>query len=114
MVGPFPNDDNGDVLRRMEENGDDLTRPRDIEFTVVFLTQEFADAFADHFRRLGHRVSVEETNSVPELPWDVVVVKHMVPSHNEISEFEDTLSTFASPLGGRNDGWGCFAQPIRL
>jgi hypothetical protein len=113
MVSPFPNDDNGRVLLRMRENGDDLTKPRDVDFTVVFPGQSSADAFADHFRRSGYRVSVEKTGSVPELPWDVIVVKQMIPSHNEISEFEDTLSAFASPLGGRNDGWGCFAQPTR-
>ena len=31
----FPDDENGDVLRRMAANGDDLTRPRNIDFTVV-------------------------------------------------------------------------------
>src|SRR5829696_735140 len=55
----------------------------------------FAEAFADHFRRLGYRVSVEETKSVPELPWDVVVVQNMIPLHSEISEFEGTLLAFA-------------------
>jgi hypothetical protein len=30
----FPNDENGDVLRRMHRDGDDLTKARDIEFTV--------------------------------------------------------------------------------
>lgn len=32
----YPNDPNGDVLRRMEAEGDNLTKPRDIDFTVVF------------------------------------------------------------------------------
>lgn len=113
MVGPFPNDNNGRVLLRMQENGDDLTKPRNIDFTVVFPEQSLADAFAVHYRRSGYRVSVEKTETVPELPWDVVVVNHMIPSHNEISEFENALSAFASPLGGRNDGWGCITQPTR-
>ncbi|QOY86920.1 ribonuclease E inhibitor RraB [Paludibaculum fermentans] len=113
MANPFPSDDNGRVLLRMQENGDDLAKPRDIDFTVVFPGQSSAVAFADYFRRSGYKVSVEKTGSVPELPWDVIVVKHMIPSHNEIAEFENTLSDFASPLGGRNDGWGCFAQPTR-
>ncbi len=111
MAEPFPNDDNGRVLRRLQENGDDLTTPRNIDFTVVFPAQAFAEGFADQFRSQGYKVSVEETKSDAELPWDVVVVKRMIPSHKEISEFEDTLSDFAAPLGGRNDGWGCLAQP---
>lgn len=32
----FPNDANGDVLRRMEAQGDDLSRPRNVDFTVIF------------------------------------------------------------------------------
>ncbi len=32
----LPDDENGDVLRRMMEKGDDLTRPRDIDFSVLF------------------------------------------------------------------------------
>jgi hypothetical protein len=113
MADSFPNDENGGVLRRMQENGDDLTKPRDLEFTVVFPSKVFAEAFADHFRQLGYRVSIEETKCVPELPWDVVVARNMIPLHTDIAEFEDTLSVFAAPLGGRNDGWGCFTLPTR-
>lgn len=109
----FPNDDNGDVLRRMQENGDDLTEPRDINFTAVFPGKSVAEVFADHFKRLGHVVSVEKTECVPELPWDVVVVNPMLPRHNDISEFEDTLEELALPFGGLNDGWGCFTHPKR-
>jgi hypothetical protein len=46
-----------------------------------------------------------------EWPWDVVVVKHMVPSHEEIGSFEGMLESVANPLGGRNDGWGCLSDP---
>jgi hypothetical protein len=108
----FPNDENGDVLRRMQANGDDLAKPRDIDFTVVFPGQGVAEEFAAQLRRLGYRASVEETRCVPELPWDVVVVKHMLPSHSEISQFEETLEASASAFGGRNDGWGCMEQPV--
>src|SRR4051812_48205678 len=97
MTGDFPNDDNGDVL---QGNGDDLTKPRDIDFTVVFPSQLLAEEFAGQFRQMGHRVSVRETKCVAELPWDAIVVNHMLPSHNEISDFESTLETLASTLGG--------------
>jgi len=32
----FPADENGDVLRRMAEHGDNLSVARDIDFIVVF------------------------------------------------------------------------------
>ncbi len=32
----IPNDDNGQVLRRLLKEGDDFTRPRNIDFEFVF------------------------------------------------------------------------------
>ena len=106
----FPDDENGDVLRRLQKNGDNLAKPRDVDFTVVFANEESAQEFAEHFIRHGYKVSVGNSNCVPDLPWDVVVTKHMVPSHNEITQTEETLQDIADGLGGRNDGWGCFSQ----
>ena len=107
----FPSDENGDALRRMHEAGDDLARSRDVDFTVVFPTENVAEKFAKHFRALGYAVSVEFAQTVEECPWDVVIVSHMQPSHTEIGHFEDVLQSAANPLGGRNDGWGCFSEP---
>ena len=107
----YPDDENGDVLRRFEAQGDDLARPRNIDFTVVFPEEIVAERFAEHFRKQGYVASVEFAETVTELPWDVVVVKHMTPSHQEIGDFEAALQEVASTLGGRNDGWGCFSEP---
>ena len=106
----FPNDANGDALRRMEAEGDDLTRPRNIDFDVVFPDGNSAEQFAKHFRALGHEVSVEAAGTRRDFPWDVVVVKRMVPSHEGITGFEDLLQSAADRWGGHNDGWGCFSE----
>jgi hypothetical protein len=108
----FPNDDNGDVLRRLQRNGDNLTKPRDVDFTVVFATEESAQEFAERFLRHGYKVSVRNSNCVQDLPWDAVVKKHMVPSHSGITQFEEELQEIAESLGGRNDGWGCISQDV--
>ena len=106
-----PNDDNGDVLRRMEEQGDDLTRARDIDFSVIFPVESAAEQFAEYFRTQGLAASVYFAETMRESPWNVNVVRHMTPSHQEIGDFETTLQKFANTLGGRNDGWGCFSVP---
>ena len=106
-----PNDATGDVLRRLEADGDDLTRPRNIDFAVVFADESFAERFAEHFRALGNEVSVKHAATDPEFPWDVKVVQHMAPSHAGISAFEDLLQSVADDWGGHNDGWGCFSEP---
>ncbi len=107
----YPNDSNGDALRRMEAQGDDLTQPRDVDFTVAFANASSAEQFAEHFRALGHEVSVEFTETNQDLPWDVVVVQHMVPSHDGITSFENLLQSVADGWGGHNEGWGCFSEP---
>ena len=107
----YPDDENGDVLRRLEADGDDLALPREVDFNVVFPTGNVAEQFANHFRVLRYVVSVDFGEVVEDFPWEVVVKKHMVPSHNEIGSFEDALQSIASPLGGRTDGWGCFSKP---
>ncbi|HKF24122.1 MAG TPA: ribonuclease E inhibitor RraB [Candidatus Angelobacter sp.] len=108
---PYPNDVNGDALRRMEAQGDDLTRPRNIDFTVVFADANSAQEFAQHFRGLGHEVSVEGTEPGQDFPWEAVVVQHMVPSYDGIITFENLLQSVADTWGGHNDGWGCFSEP---
>ncbi len=110
MKVDFPDDENGDVLRRLQEKGDLLAKPRDIDFTVVFATEKSAQKFAGHFRQLGYKCSATMSNCKPDLPWDVLIVNHMVPSHSEITKFEEELQVVADVLGGCNDGWGCITQ----
>ncbi len=107
----FPDDANGDVLRRMEAGGDDLARPRNIDFAFVFADESSAEKFAKHFRELGHEVSVKKGETDQNLSWDVIVVQHMVPSHEGISNFESQLQSVADRWQGQNDGWGCFSGP---
>jgi hypothetical protein len=109
----FPDDKNGDALGRMQSNGDDLTKARNIDFTVVFPNESKALAFSDHFQALGYKTVIENTGCAKDLPWDVVVVKQMLPTHEGITSFEEQLEIFAGTLGGRNDGWGCLTQTER-
>ena len=110
----YPDDDNGDALRRMEALGDDLSHPHSLEFTVVFSDEASANGFANHFSALGYAASVEFAETVPDFPWDVIVVRNMIPSHEEIGTFEELLQRVADLLGGHNDGWGCFSEPSSI
>ena len=111
MATTFPNDPNGDVLRRLAADGDDLTRPRTVEFTVVFPDESSALKFVERMGSFGHATSVERTDTAEDLPWDVVIARWMVPDHKVITDFEADLENLALDLGGRNDGWGCFTEP---
>ena len=105
----FPNAPNGDALRGMAAEGDDLTRARNIDFNVAFADERTAAEFARHFRVLGHDVAVGAAETDQEFPRDVVVVRHMAPSHENATGFLNLLQSVADRLGGHNDGWGCFS-----
>jgi hypothetical protein len=98
-----------DALQRLRNDGDKLAVARNIDFTVVFPTEGAASAFALHLHGLGYSASIDQSDCVKTHPWDVRVVKSMIPSLQGIEAFENLLDHSACPLGGRNDGWGCCA-----
>ena len=102
----FPDDDNGDALRNMAESGDDLSKIRVVDFSVIFKDLESARNFQSQVQNSGVTVAIDD-DSAEQV--DVTVSREMVPTHASISDFEAMLDHLASPLGGRNDGWGCFA-----
>lgn len=106
----FPDDEKGDVLRQMQESGDDLSKPRQIDFSVVLPDESRANKLATHFQTHGYSARVNCSKVVNELPWDVTVSTFMLPVHDAITQFEEMLDAVAAPLGGRNDGWGCFER----
>ena len=57
QMAMIPDDENGHVLKRMLEDGDDLSRERGIEFFHVFADEDRANAFA------------EAAAALPEWPW---------------------------------------------
>ncbi len=40
---------------------------------------------------------------------DVTVKRDMVPTHKNISDFEETLERVGRQYGGENDSWSCFS-----
>jgi len=106
----FPLDENGDVLRRMVESGDNLAVARDIDFVIVAPDNASAKKLAEASRSWGFPVEIEHSRVVPALPWEVRVVHNMIPTHEGITDFEQRLEAEAALVGARNDGWGCLQQ----
>jgi len=107
----FPEDENGDVLWSMHSAGDDLSKTREVDFSVVFPTEQQALDFSLFILRAGHKVQLHRFLKQPDgLTWDVTVSCPMVPTHTHVTDFEQFLADTSGPYGGSNDGWGCFAQ----
>ncbi|MBI2512525.1 MAG: ribonuclease E inhibitor RraB [Opitutae bacterium] len=105
-ISDIPDDENGAVLRRMLENGDDLTKPRMVDFNHVFKDEKDARLFSDAVKemRIGEpEVAWEEEDH----QWNVIVCIFMKPEHAPITSIEKRLDTIASDFHGHADGWGC-------
>ena len=106
----FPSDGNGDVLWRMYSSGDDLSRSREIEFFLVFPSEDSALRFAVFMLRKGFKVSASSYDKRSKYTWQVGIYPVLKPTYVSVSEFESMLENESKTLGGSNDGWGCFEQ----
>ena len=73
-MNTFPNDENGDVLRRMQANGDDLSKPRGIEFEFIFATEQKAKDFASDVRA-AHSLKAEPSSYGERKMWQTTVTR---------------------------------------
>lgn len=80
----FPDDESGDVLWRMLQNGDNFSKPREVDFSVIFPTEEAALDFAVVLLRNDQKVSFSEYKEHDELPWQVQVHPFMAPTHKNV------------------------------
>jgi hypothetical protein len=108
---PFPNDSNGDVLRRMYAGGDDLTKPRMIDFYFIFIERLQALAFADIVDDKDKEICISFCEDKDM--WQVIVHHHMAPDHTAITAMEAALTSKAGSVGGKADGWGCMQIDTR-
>ncbi|SEM22329.1 Regulator of ribonuclease activity B [Pseudoxanthomonas sp. GM95] len=107
----FPDDDNGDVLWRLASAGDDLSIPREIDFTLDFDTEQSALDCGMFLFRNELKVQLEAPDDEDEdAAWTVLVVANMLPRHAEITHFEQYLQDVAEHYAGHCTGWGCAQQ----
>ena len=101
----IPDDENGRILRNMLSHGDDLSKPRMMDFCFVFPEHKQVLAFAELIeeRDLEVCISYYEEREM----WQAKVHRYMIPDHTEISSLETSLSSRAEIVGGEADGWGC-------
>jgi hypothetical protein len=89
----------------MASHGDNLAAPRNVDFEHVFPSVEAALAFTALAVNRTDTVSVSWYEE--EASWNVRVTRHMVPTHQTITELELSLDRVARNHGGKADGWGC-------
>ena len=105
----FPDDDNGNVLWQMAEDGDDLTELHEIEFSISFQDQKNAEQCALYLLYQEQKVSLFQDDSVEPNEWVITIFVNMEPEYSDIVDLEQWFTKIAEQFGGEYDGWGCMA-----
>ncbi len=108
MIQDFPHDETGELLRLMQEQGDDLSVPRDIDFFLIFDSKDQAIRFASQ-ADLGHEFRVDTAHYEKTEKWQARLTVHMAPVYAELVMLEKQVARLGREYGGESDGWGCAA-----
>ncbi len=105
----FPDDDNGNVLWQMHEDGDDLTEPHEIEYSIAFTTQEQAEKCALYLLAEEQKISLFQDEESDAVEWIITIYVYMEPEYSDIVDLEQWFTKIAEEHGGEYAGWGCMA-----
>ncbi|HEY6556590.1 MAG TPA: ribonuclease E inhibitor RraB [Polyangiaceae bacterium] len=107
----FPDDENGDVLRRMAAAGIDLVSPRVIDFEHCFPDEASARAFQRAVVETVLDAKLITPDPDADRGWEVQCKARMIPTHAAITQTELRLAKVAQGFGGFPDGWGSLSDP---
>lgn len=105
----FPNDDNGDVLWQMAQDGDDLTEAHEIEYSIAFTDKAKAEQCALFLLHEEQKISLFIDEESENQEWIITIYVYMEPEYSDIVDLEEWFTIIANEHGGEYDGWGCMA-----
>src|SRR5438270_9767683 len=105
MIMDFPQNSDGDALRRVARDGSDMARPMLIDFQVAMPNRETADRLAELARELGYHATVYASDGC-SLPWTCQCSTRMLATYEGVLSIQRELAGLSAPLGGVMDGWG--------
>lgn len=109
MHHDFPNDADGDALRRLLNHGSDFTKPMTVDFQVAVPDETAANGLAGVVDKLGYRVRVYASQEC-SLPWTCECSTRMLAGYDGVIAIQAELARLAKPFDGYPDGWGSFGN----
>lgn len=99
----FPNDDDGDALRRVSENSD-MSKPMDIDFTIDLATETDGIEVARLAAQRGYQAALEFDEDTAR--WTCYCTKQMLATYDGVLSAQRELNELSAAFGGHCDGWG--------
>ncbi len=103
----FPEDDNGNLLWQMHEDGDDLDEIHELEFSMYFKTQELAEKCAISLLLEEQKISLYLDEEVHPNEWVITIYVNLFPEYEDVVDLEQWFTKIAEQFDGEYDGWGC-------
>jgi hypothetical protein len=103
----FPNDKNSDALWQMQQAGEVLDEIREIEFSVLFPSQELALQFGQLLLENGQKLSCTPFQDNKRLPWEVTAYPEMALNYENINAYQALLEDNCEQFQGKFDGFYC-------
>jgi hypothetical protein len=100
----FPENEIGNTLWQMQENGDDLLSEREVEFSVLFPNQELALKFGQVLLENNQKLSFTPYEANDQLPWEITAYPQMPLTYENVTSYQSLLVSSAEPLKGKFDG----------
>jgi len=104
----YPNDNHGDQLRRVAEDGADMTSAMIIDFTVSAPDERSARAIAALAEKQGFDPSLGDNGGGK--PWSVYCSRSMLATHEGVVAAQAQLDALAAGHGGHCEGWATFGN----
>jgi hypothetical protein len=104
----YPDDADGDALRRVASDGNDMSRPMDIDFAVAVPDESAAQRVAEVVAGHGYTPQVCEDDE--DESWTVLCTRRMLATYEGVLAAQRELDELSRPLDGFSDGWGTFGN----
>jgi len=99
----YPDDDDGDALRRVAEHGADMSQPMKIEFSIDVPGKERARSLAERIAAPGYTPNIfidDESGSV-----SIYCAKTMLATHKGVVAAQSELNELCVHFDAECDGW---------
>jgi regulator of RNase E activity RraB len=108
MADDFPDDADGDALRRVESDGSDMSKPMFIDFHISVVGEANAISLGVAVRKLGYRTHLYDSDG--KRSWTCQCSTRMLATYESVIAIQNELAELSAPFGGYCDGWGTFGN----
>ena len=100
----FPEDELGNTLWQMLEKGETLEDEREVEFSMLFPTQEQALKFGQVLLENNQKLSFTPFVENETLPWEITAYPYMTVTYENIMSYQELLIGSGEELQGQFNG----------